>query len=271
MEISNLFKKCCQGNYIKTYYSDPENEKYFMISYNELLSVIGKDAIHTEFPMMRKNLLRIHTEINNAAHDTLYKYKFYPLIARCLYCLATKKTPSLIIHGSYVYFTDLIFKKFTIFQLSLVPIIHSGQFLDQSVTKTRSFQERGEYIRNYFEVLRSREERFQPQNLGFLATAYTSYLSYRINHEYNIEKLMKRGVIVTNEDQIMENLWKEYLANTPGLAFVGKRAMNLAKGIEDPSLREIGPELNNYVERVKLALQTIPYFKFSRFEEPKIM
>lgn len=270
MEISDLYRKYSKDNNIREFYNNQNFYKYHLVSYNELLSILGEDKIETEFPFLRKNLLRIHTDMNNAACDTLYKYKFYPLIIRSLYCLVKKKTPSLLIHGSYVFFVDLIFRKFTIFQLSLLPIIHSGQFLDHSVTKTSSFKEREEYIRNYFEVLRSRGEDYNPEKMSFWKNGYIDYLAFKINSSYYVDRMIKEGMIVTNEEEILEKKWNDYLINTLGFAFIGNRLVKMVRGEEIEDKINFKEEIENYLKRTKMAFKTLPMFKYSRFNEPNI-
>ena len=95
----NLYKRYSKQDKITEYFENPRYEPYHYVSYLELLEIIGEDPQRSQFPSIRKNILKIHCEYQNAALDTLYKYIYTPLALRSLYCLG--KTQKLNLEFSH--------------------------------------------------------------------------------------------------------------------------------------------------------------------------
>lgn len=66
-----LYNYYVQGDRIVEFFGDNRFALDQFVSYEEMMEVVGEDVAESTFPSLRKNLLRIHHEMNNAASDTL--------------------------------------------------------------------------------------------------------------------------------------------------------------------------------------------------------
>lgn len=74
-----------QRDNLSTFYDNEELEPLQMISYMDQLRIFGKVIDYNHLMESNRELLRSHFVLYNTAFDSLWKYKYYVLVLRCLY------------------------------------------------------------------------------------------------------------------------------------------------------------------------------------------
>lgn len=70
---------------LAAFYAREELEPAHMISYAEQLQIFGKVVDYNYVIEANRRLLQSHFVLYNAAFDSLWKYKYLLLVARCVY------------------------------------------------------------------------------------------------------------------------------------------------------------------------------------------
>jgi len=71
---------------MKEYFKGIPNSPWNYISYDEQLRIFGKHVSYDYLPEANKRIIRSHFLVHNAAFETLWKYKYGPLLLRLAYC-----------------------------------------------------------------------------------------------------------------------------------------------------------------------------------------